>query len=295
MEFPDLGQHCSMPSCNQLDFLPFECGACHQIFCLEHRSFKAHNCGTAQENNRVVPECPLCGELILVQAGEDVNTKVDAHISAGCPPTGVGKESQKPKRSNPCSAHGCRGGELVPIICPYCKKNFCTGHRAPHEHRCPYDPNAPIEVKAVSKEKMEKQKGVLDRIEGFLQLRLSNKTSDKVKMMRMRQKAIGNEKIPLEKRYYLEVVFPMDSRVEPKLMFFDSAWSVGKVLDVVASSGSVENFNNKPNGPYKLYLFSLKTGAILPFSSSLSEIEPNVLSSGDCVLLEMVANKKKSL
>jgi len=66
----------------------------------------------------------------------------------------------------------------------------------------------------------------------------------------------------------------MDSRVEPKLMvcflfhvechrassingmnrenhqFFDSAWSVGKVLDVVASSGSVENFNNKPNGPY---------------------------------------------
>jgi len=45
----------------------------------------------------------------------------------------------------------------------------------------------------------------------------------------------------------------------------------------------------------KLYLFSLKTGAILPFSSSLSEIEPNVLSSGDCVLLEMVANKKKSL
>jgi hypothetical protein len=98
------------------------------------------------------------------------------------------------------------------------------------------------------------------------------------------------------------------------------------VLDTVASAGSVENFNNRPNGPYvrvamravsylfwalrklvnitwtmcsshthtqKLYLFSLKTGAILNFSSALCDIESNVLDTGDCLLLEMVANKKK--
>jgi hypothetical protein len=97
--------------------------------------------------------------------------------------------------------------------------------------------------------------------------------------------------------------------------FFDRTWSVGKVLDMVASAGSVENFNNRPNGPYvrtpslghkicfltlanvllsqKLYLFSLKTGAILNFSSALCDIETNVLDTGDCILLEMVANKKK--
>lgn len=43
----------------------------------------------------------------------------------------------------------------------------------------------------------------------------------------------------------------------------------------------------------KLYLFSLKTGAILNFSSALCDIETNVLDTGDCILLEMVANKKK--
>jgi hypothetical protein len=91
------------------------------------------------------------------------------------------------------------------------------------------------------------------------------------------------------------------------------------VLDAVAAAGSVDNYNNRPNGPYvscslllvfpllsvvlmvgacahicqKLYLFSLKTGAILPFGSALHEIETNVLDTGDCILLEMVANKKK--
>merc|ERR1711879_68213 len=130
---------------------------------------------------------------------------------------------------------------------------------------------------AVSKEKLDKQKSVLGRIEDLLKLRTANKTNDKVKLMRMRQRAIGNDKIPPEKRYYLEVVFPIDSRVEPKMMFFDRTWSVGKVLDMVASAGSVENFNNRPNGPYKLYLFSLKTGAILNFSSALCDIETNVL------------------
>ncbi|ELR17077.1 ZFAND1 protein [Acanthamoeba castellanii str. Neff] len=274
MEFPDLGEHCAMPECKQL------------VFCLEHRTFKDHNCAASAEKNRVVPSCPLCGELIPVRPGEDVNVKVDAHINAGCPPTGLGKEGQKPKRSNPCSARGCRGGELVPIICPYCKKNFYI--------ELLMSINAPAtQLRAVSKEKLDKQRSVLGRIEDLLKLRTTNKTNDKVKLMRMRQRAIGNDKIPPEKRYYLEVVFPIDSRVEPKMMFFDRTWSVGKVLDMVASAGSVENFNNRPNGPYKLYLFSLKTGAILNFSSALCDIETNVLDTGDCILLEMVANKKK--
>jgi hypothetical protein len=89
------------------DFLPFECSACHEVFCLEHRTFKDHNCAASAEKNvlllpppppkqcghdsfvcsccvlvwggglqRVVPSCPLCGELIPVRPGEDVNVKV---------------------------------------------------------------------------------------------------------------------------------------------------------------------------------------------------------------------------
>lgn len=94
-------------------------------------------------------------------------------------------------------------------------------HRAPHEHQCPRDPSAPVEVgsvfypscirfhssitaahppihtikqtvqlRAVSKEKLDKQRSVLGRIEDLLKLRTTNKTNDKVKLMRMRQRAI---------------------------------------------------------------------------------------------------------
>ena len=37
----------------------------------------------------------------------------------------------------------------------------------------------------------------------------------------------------------------MDSKVQPKLMFFNDEWSVGKVLDAVADAGSIDNLNNK--------------------------------------------------
>lgn len=39
------------------DFLPFECSACHEVFCLEHRTFKDHNCAASAEKNvrSVVP------------------------------------------------------------------------------------------------------------------------------------------------------------------------------------------------------------------------------------------------
>lgn len=30
--FPDLGRHCQRSDCNQLDFLPFKCDGCHQVF-----------------------------------------------------------------------------------------------------------------------------------------------------------------------------------------------------------------------------------------------------------------------
>ncbi len=43
----------------------------------------------------------------------------------------------------------------------------------------------------------------------------------------------GDNRIPQEKRFYLEVVFQIESGVVPKMMFFDSNYSIGKVLDLV--------------------------------------------------------------
>ena len=44
MEFPELGQHCQVKTCNQLDFLPVKCDACKAKFCNEHWTYDGHEC-----------------------------------------------------------------------------------------------------------------------------------------------------------------------------------------------------------------------------------------------------------
>lgn len=41
-EFYNLGAHCY--KCKTKDFLPFKCDLCNHVFCLEHRTYEAHNC-----------------------------------------------------------------------------------------------------------------------------------------------------------------------------------------------------------------------------------------------------------
>ncbi|PVH65067.1 hypothetical protein PAHAL_2G416300 [Panicum hallii] len=33
-EFPNLGKHCSVGDCNQIDFLPFTCDRCDHVYSL---------------------------------------------------------------------------------------------------------------------------------------------------------------------------------------------------------------------------------------------------------------------
>uniref|UniRef100_A0A8D0R2H2 Zinc finger AN1-type containing 2B n=1 Tax=Sus scrofa TaxID=9823 RepID=A0A8D0R2H2_PIG len=49
MEFPDLGAHCSEPSCQRLDFLPLKCDACSGIFCADHVAYAQHHCASAYQ------------------------------------------------------------------------------------------------------------------------------------------------------------------------------------------------------------------------------------------------------
>jgi len=107
----------------------------------------------------------------------------------------------------------------------------------------------------------------------------------RVNLMRLKASAIGNKSIPVDKRYYLEVIFPLEGNVQPKLMFFDSSWAVGRVLDLIAAEGKIPNNNDKP-GSTRLYLISLKTGFPLDNSLLLKELGSNVLQSGDGILLE---------
>jgi len=64
---------------------------------------------------------------------------MDKHINGGCQPTNV----LIGQRSNPCSVKRCRGGELLPIICPECKQNFCIRYATTSRYTCSLSTRSP--------------------------------------------------------------------------------------------------------------------------------------------------------
>ncbi|XP_029460837.1 AN1-type zinc finger protein 2B [Rhinatrema bivittatum] len=134
MEFPDLGKHCSEPTCKQLDFLPLKCDACEQIFCKDHISYAEHSCSSAYKKDVQVPVCPLCNTPIPVKRGETADMVVGEHIDREC----KSDPAQQKRKifTNKCGKPGCKQKEMMKVICDQCHGNFCLKHRHPLDHDC---------------------------------------------------------------------------------------------------------------------------------------------------------------
>ncbi|KAF2316176.1 hypothetical protein GH714_041517 [Hevea brasiliensis] len=101
--FPDLGTHCQHSDCNQLDFLPFKCQGCHKVFCLEHRSYKSHDCPKSDHNSRKVVVCDICSTSIETTGCHEDDEKLilEKHVKFGnCDP-------QKKKKPT-CAVRRCK-------------------------------------------------------------------------------------------------------------------------------------------------------------------------------------------
>ncbi|XP_028778642.1 zinc finger AN1 domain-containing stress-associated protein 12-like [Neltuma alba] len=131
--FPDLGSHCHHVDCNQLDFLPFTCDACSQVFCLEHRSYKSHNCPKSHHRSRKVVVCPTCSMSIETTGYNEDDEKaiLQKHDRSGmCDPS----KKKKPT----CSVRRCK--EVLTFsntcTCKNCHLKVCLRHRFPADHAC---------------------------------------------------------------------------------------------------------------------------------------------------------------
>jgi len=262
------------------DFLPFECTGCKHTFCLEHRSFQAHGCPKAPSSNSAL-ECPICSAPIAVKEGEDPNLRMDEHIAQGC--------AKAPSALSRCSMSKCGATEVVPILCELCSLNHCFRHRHPQDHNCKN-----IETKKERPKPLHQNTGeVQQRIDSLIATQSkTNPTARKVQLMKMKMKAAGSSNIPAEKRFYLEIIFPFNSKMQPKLLYFNPDWAVGKALDIAAESGNIINKNNQKDSD-KLQLISLKNGHSIPNSLCLKDL-PEILVSGDSVLLEYESNVKNT-
>ncbi|XP_065913355.1 AN1-type zinc finger protein 1-like isoform X2 [Dysidea avara] len=184
MEF---GKHCALGSCQQLDFLPFVCEACSQVFCKEHCKPEQHQCD--------------CLESTSQQPS-------------------IGQTSGESKPLFPCELSGCDRSELVAINCVCCHKNFCIIHRHPDDHDCQEKSVSSSNVKKISlaaTNSPRESKGVGRR---------SEKCSQMVTMMRLKQKAQGPSSIAQSYRVFYNVTLP-NGDVKP--LFFSKYSKVSKV------------------------------------------------------------------
>ncbi|XP_059294074.1 zinc finger AN1 domain-containing stress-associated protein 12 [Lycium ferocissimum] len=131
--FPDLGRHCQLSDCHQLDFLPFTCHACQKVFCVEHRSCKSHECPKSDYNSRKVLVCEICSVSIETTGfqGEDDKAILQKHEKSGdCDP----KKKKKPT----CPVKRCK--EVLTFsntsTCKTCRIQVCLKHRFPADHAC---------------------------------------------------------------------------------------------------------------------------------------------------------------
>ncbi|CAM6096252.1 unnamed protein product [Calypogeia fissa] len=136
--FPNLGRHCAEETCHQLDFLPFECDCCKKMFCLDHRSYKAHDCTKADLKDTSVIICPVCTATVKKVFGEKEDSTLQKHNdSRDCNPA---LRSVKPK----CPVKGCK--ELLTFSnkynCKSCRKDLCLKHRHSTAHVCVETKNA---------------------------------------------------------------------------------------------------------------------------------------------------------
>jgi predicted nucleic acid binding AN1-type Zn finger protein len=129
-----------------VDFLPYTCSGCKQVFCQDHWKADSHNCPQAHILNQDarVPVCPLCQQPVPVPKGANPNIHINIHMDAGC---------QKKRSASGsaiytfhCQFEGCKGKEAVKMGCKKCTKTFCKKHRLEMDHKCqgPPPPSAAI-------------------------------------------------------------------------------------------------------------------------------------------------------
>lgn len=266
----DIGKHCAV--CRQKTFLPFVCAHCGLSLCTQHRF--DHGCKAAPsgaqaadgEDRRptwfvpfpitstrratsralqVTTNSPICGSVVDVRAGQSADAAVSAHIDAGCP---------KPRTCQTfrCCCPGCKTEELVPVICPNCGQNTCLKHRFSADHPCKARTAAspaeavqrnPKDTKQSSsnREKLTRSAEQNARAALFADVQKKSQKKQgglfrKVELMRNKAAAQGNPSVPLERRAFFEVVFPLKvtaaaaTQTPPTFMYFDTKWSIGKSL-----------------------------------------------------------------
>ena len=215
-DLDNIGTHCFVKTCNRLDFLPIKCTLCFNFYCKDHSSFTSHNC-----------------------------EKYDAEALKKQPST------LSDISFYDCSFEDCTQREMVPVVCDYCKLNFCMKHRLPEvDHKCHVFKKKQEEEQAnnllIQTKKLQSQK----EFKFEIKQNVSEKNSAlaaKLLQMKLKQTAQGPPGLPEELRYYCFISYQSDK----KPFYLSLKWPVGKSVEFLFEKLKINETNL---GKIRLYL-----------------------------------------
>lgn len=101
----------------------------------------------------------------------------------------------------------------------------------------------------------------------------SSTSAAQVELNALKRTAKGDANVPAEKRIYLHVEASADTtkaKFPTGKFFYNSDWTVGRVLDMAAKALQVQNVNNRGGGEEeKLRVFHVEGGRLLGFSEKI--------------------------
>jgi len=147
-----------------------------------------------------------------------------------------------------CGVRGCHISDLSEkIVCSNCHIAFCLKHRLPADHKCSKIPQVVGTSEKDTKQKQQEEdftsilkKKIEETIKKYSS---ATPTTRKQYVNNMKSTATGDQKVPADKRFYLEVLYPVAMNIQPKLFLFDQSKRFGQVLDHVADAGKIKNEN----------------------------------------------------
>lgn len=265
-----IGAHCQMPFCRQLDFLPFRCESCRGSYCGDHRTESAHSCTQAGA---------------WARRRREANGGTTTNVPLSAKPNILTHEQQCAHPSCKTLIHTMRA---TGVHCDRCRRDYCLKHRFEREHEC--STLTPLGTPAGGG-KTQKERG-LAALEKLRAWGASKKVSvgtlpslpaSKAKQSAasaaaainaLKRSAKGEANIPVDRRVYLHVEASAEthgtSTVPRGDFFYNSEWSIGRILDVAARGLHVRNDNNRSEGEEdKLRVFHIEGGRLLEFSEKL--------------------------
>ncbi|KAF1946936.1 AN1 zinc finger protein [Clathrospora elynae] len=268
-----IGAHCQMEYCHVLDLLPFICGSCRGTYCLDHRTEYAH-------------KCPKEGKWARLSANQAPHTDTSSF-----------PKPSLHNRDQQCSDPACKTLIYTTSVhCARCNRHYCLKHRMEEEHSCKNltpigaRPQNTLQARSQSaltklklwaenKRQEDEKRRSAPKKSGFLGMVKSSSSSAaataQVELNALKRTAKGEASVPQEKRIYLHVEASADTtkaKFPTGKFYYNTEWTVGRVLDMAAKALQVQNVNNRGGGEEeKLRVFHVEGGRLLKFSEKIGE------------------------